>query len=442
MKAQHVYGLIRIALILFVVFIVGSTLWSVKNVVDYFWKDGMRVVVISAAIVGSVALYWQHAHNAVQKRDRTYLVVVGIVAALVLVMSLAFVFLDYTINLFGTFDSLDQRLKTSVSVAVWITSVILLVCSFGLAVFYKHTYPKEEMPIQIIVLELVATFFCIWANAWGTSDAVYRLTQDHFSAIAMAITIDFMIFLMGAWYLIANDSSTSSITLWTTFVGIGMTTVLQITDGFLSGANFTATEEVKNIAQFAFPAILFLSAGLIVTTFFVDYFKGGLSIVKPNTRGEFDEPSHNPTERPTRPERFEQRIGHGQGYRPQSPRGLNPPTGGKDVQRPPQGKGTSKFAEPGGLEQETVAALKSLGYSNRAIEGMRQVEADNRIKNNVPPRPDQMSGNHPDFGKKKGETKTSDNSAQRVATHTQMPSPADVRQLYSKNGNGDDEPNF
>lgn len=393
MNAKHVYSLVKFALALFVVFFIGATLWSAKNVIEYFWHDPMRVFVVGAGLVASVVLYWRHAINAVERLNRVYLITVGVTALVVLIMSLAFVFLDYSINLFGTFDALDQRIKTSVSVAVWITSVLLLVCNFALAVLHKTLYPKEEMPISIVVSEIVAAFFCIWANAWGTSDAVYKLTQDGFSANAMAVTIDFVIFLMGAWYLIANDKSTAAITLWTVIAGIGTTTFLQIVDGVLSGANYTATQDIKAIAQFAFPAILFISMGLVTITFFVDYFNGGLSLGSADKKsGEQRSPINHRPERPIddrpdrrpdqpnfnrpRPHRPQERVGQGGNRNESFRKSQDSPSSAKKQQH----ERHPDDYEPTEVTPNMAKGMRERGYSPNAISGMTAAEVMKKLQ--------------------------------------------------------------
>lgn len=102
--------------------------------------------------------------------------------------------------------------------------------------------------------------------------------------------------------------------------------------------------------------------------------------------------------------------------------------------RPAQSSGQSKFAEPGGLERETVAALKALGYSNRAITGMRQIEADERIKKRVEPRPDQRSGNY-----KPSDSSGNSPSQKTPSKESEQSQKEPVTSRFSANGNRDEE---
>lgn len=381
---------------------------SVFSVVAVESKDALRalvisVVLVSAVINGAVLLY-----QAVLKNNKDAMLRIGAIMGVYIVILLAFVYFDYKVAGSINLDKFDSRLRFVIVNAIWIPATFT-----ALVFFYFYRKARElynTIPLLVRLLEYVVGISAFIGSAWGTFDAVMLMTNgDWILAFVMAISIDAMLFIMGAWHLAANDPVTANVTLFGKLAYFAIALAAQMIDGALRTTGVT-TDNYSQAGWTALPFVIIGSGLFIGITYLIDKYNGGVS---------FGEQRHPVTMAGgytvTRPDSHvsggQPRPPMQQGYQPAPPRleqgqreGQYPPSGGTSVQSPRQGQqhGQSKFAEPGGLTEESVAALKWLGYSNRAIAGMRQTEADNRVANKVPPRPDQMSGNHPDYAKTHG----------------------------------------
>jgi riboflavin transporter FmnP len=109
MKKEFIYGIIKGAVFLLIGFALFSIIWSMKNVVITLTGDAMRVFVVVAAYSLSIPLYLQYLLFAVRKKDHTMLYLSAGAALIALAIGVAFVLVDYSMNMFNTFDAMDTR---------------------------------------------------------------------------------------------------------------------------------------------------------------------------------------------------------------------------------------------------------------------------------------------------------------------------------------------
>lgn len=296
---KHVFRFVKFGAVILVVAFVAMVVTSVSNVIGYFTKDWIPTLNAVAAycVTGYVMYLWSRIvvdfvkkfADAKQKNEslefkgpaRDFSIVVGFFDLLVVGFGVMFVAIDYVMNKFNLFESIDERVRTILFGSIWVLYVALIIATFVTAYAYRQLFPKKEMTTAHQIAELLAAFLCVVGNAFGTYHAVVPLAGEAI-ALGMAILNDFMIFVMIGYAMFANDTKTKDLAFKAAWVFIGVTSVIQILGGYVY-ASKVDTAQIENWAWFSFPLMMLVSVVLVVWVLFTDYVNGGLSFVGPKT---------------------------------------------------------------------------------------------------------------------------------------------------------------
>lgn len=394
-----------------VALIVSASVFSVVYVES---GDALRAIAVSTVLVSAVVLGGVLLYRAVTTSNKDAMLKIGGIMAIYFVILLAFVYFDYGSTDKTNLSAFDSRLRFIIVNAIWIPATFT-----ALTFFYFYKKARElytrDVPFGVRLLEYIVGISSFIGSAWGTFDAVYIMTQgDILLSLAMSISIDAMLFIMGWWHYIANDDVTKTVTLFGKGAYFVIALWAQIIDGGLRATGATS-QNYSNVGWTALPFVIIGSGIFVGITYLIDKYYKGSSFEKPanNTRFTPREFSDTPQSRANTP----YVGGRPMGYQPMSPeqsQSQRPeptyrPQPRMDIEsddsvthnapfkeQPPQAaqpRTQSRFAEEGGLPREIVLGLKALGYSSRAIANMKLQEAQNRFTHKVAPRPDQRSGN-------------------------------------------------
>ncbi len=298
---KHVFGFVKFGALILVLAFVAMVVTSVSNVIGYFTKDWIPTLNAVAAycVTGYTMYLWTRIvvefvkkfADSKQKNpaleftgpQRDFSIVVAFFDFLVIGFGVLFVAVDYAMNKFNLFETIDERVRTLLFGSIWVLYVALIIATFVTAYAYRQLFPKKEMQTKHQIAELLAAFLCVVGNAIGTYHAVVPLAGEAI-ALGMAILNDFMIFVMIGYAMFANDDKTKSLAFKSAWVFIGVTSVIQILGGYVY-ASKVDTLQIENWAWFSFPLMMLVSVVLVVWVLFTDYVNGGLSFVgtKPNT---------------------------------------------------------------------------------------------------------------------------------------------------------------
>ena len=201
------------AIAILVVFaaMVGIGIWDVIN---KFTKDWVPtgLAVLAFGVTSYVMYLWTRiAVDIVRsgknsKKESSFMASVIFSDAIVVLFGVMFVAVDYAMNKFELFDTIDERVRFILFDSIWVLYVALIVATVVPAFMYRGLGKETETKHQIA--ELVSVLLCAIGNGLGTFHAIQPMAGWGI-AIGMAVLNDFMIFVMIAYALYANVKESS-----------------------------------------------------------------------------------------------------------------------------------------------------------------------------------------------------------------------------------------
>lgn len=247
------------------------------------------------------------------------------------------------------------------------------------------------------------------SSAFGTYEVMYGVTHSFWHAMIYVGTVELAIYVFASFTHRTKDQEVFWYTFGLTIFAFAVANVFQIVSAIdkLSGGINTQDTAAAFARNFVLlPPILMgaIAGGLYMFNQRKVYvpFKEGNKEGKSggqesgrSERGGDNRPSRQEYDFRNNEQRREERggdaplrmpQGQGQGRRQQGQGGGRDQSESRGSDNRPSGNksqgiqhGTERFTEPEGLEEESVAALKKLGWSGNRISKMSQAEADDKI---------------------------------------------------------------
>lgn len=327
--------------------IAGLLASSVFNVVASESGDGLRALLNSTLLLTVVVLGCVLLNQGVKTKNSNAILKMTGILSIYMVILLAFVYFDYGLGGSLNLEKFDSRLRLIITNAIWIPCTMT-----ALVFFYMYSKARElfgkKVPPHVVLLEYAVGALAMIGSAWGTFDGITLLSNGDWGlALVTAIGVDFMLFLMGAWHIAANDEVTSNITFVGKMVYALLALSAQVLDGVMRTTGVSGNETISRIGWSIIPFIGIGSGVFVLALYLTDKYYGGVSLG--NRPAMPASMSRNQFALPTPTQTF----------------GAEAPMLGVSV--------TSAMRE----------SLLDLGYSNEEIDKMKPQEAQGRIKSQV-----------------------------------------------------------
>lgn len=481
MKNTKTSGTFIAAFILFALAVVVGIWWAVADAFGTVTHDEFRSDAV--ATLYAIAIIWFALAILLSDDENTSILSKVLAGLFVGTGIIVLVAVNFYKSVGGNLDRIPELLVWAIPFT-WLLPVVIGQLFFihrSLDKFWGANKPPmvarakgSPALLAYSILYNVGLVAALIASGLGTFEVMYAITQSAWHALLYVGTVELAIYFFAQFTHRTQDKEIFWYSFGITNFAFVVAMLFQGVNAALAlnGGSFDATDTAQTFAR-NFVLLPPVIMGSIAGAMYI-YNQRKTPVLFPNVA--HSQTMSSPTHSDMRPsyDQRDSRMGyqpsHSQvsgnppssgssGHPPQRPSGREEytPGAGKSGQptyRPqpqgqPQGKQSKhEYAEPGGLDsRETVNKLKALGYSNRAIAGMTQAEADNRIKNQVPPRPDQMSGNYNpntgsmNKGSQGGSGQSTQQSSRQTNTRQDTPSPEHIEQelnrQFSQNGNGD-----